>query len=93
MFISPLLCIISDNGVLYLFMRALQGVGWGFTSTICSTLISKSVPQERISEGIGYAGFVSSTVSAFAPALSVYIFNHSTGNLMLSIISIAALFL
>ena len=92
MFISPLLCIISDNGVLYLFMRALQGVGWGFTSTICSTLISKSVPQERISEGIGYAGFVSSTVSAFAPALSVYIFNHSTGNLMLSIISIAALF-
>ena len=30
MFISPLLCIISDNGVLYLFMRALQGVGWGY---------------------------------------------------------------
>lgn len=90
MFISPLLCTLSNNGVLYLFMRALQGAGWGITSTICSTLISKSLPLERISEGIGYAGFVSSTVSAFAPAISVCIFNHSNGNLMLSVISTAA---
>ena len=62
--------VLSDNK-LVLMMRFLQGVGWGLSSTCCSSMIAHVSPHSRLSEGIGYTGAVSSIATAFASASAI----------------------
>lgn len=73
MFLAPAVCATTNSIAMILVARTIQGLGWGFASTSCSKLIADSLPRERLSEGVGYAGFLSSTCSAVAPSLSVLI--------------------
>jgi MFS family permease len=74
-----------------LFMRGIQGVGWGITSTVCSKCIADILPKERLSEGIGYAGVISSIATAFAPSLATFIFQSFGYNEMIAFIGIVTL--
>lgn len=68
---APLLCPLAPNIGIILILRFLQGAGWGMASTFCSKSIANTLPRERLSEGIGYAGLCSSIAAAFAPGLAV----------------------
>ena len=88
---SPIVCLSLNHVSISLIMRFIQGIGWGLSSTACSTMIANSLPLSRLSEGIGYSGLVSSVCSAFAPAFAVYLFEKHGAYLMLLCISISTL--
>ncbi len=88
---SPFLCLISSRTGIVIIVRFLQGAGWGITSTACSKLIANSLPSERLSEGIGYAGVLSSVATAFAPEIAIAIFEKYGSDLMFSAISASSL--
>ena len=84
---SPVICMYTSNISAVLVVRFLQGAGWAITSTACSKLIANNLPQKRLSEGIGYAGVLSSVATAFAPGLAIALFEMSGSKLMFGIIS------
>lgn len=88
---SPILCMISSRTSTVIIVRFLQGAGWGITSTACSKLIANSLPSERLSEGIGYAGVLSSVATAFAPGIAIAIFEKYGSGLMFGTISASSL--
>ena len=85
---SPFFCLFSSNAEMILIVRFLQGAGWGLASTVCSKTIANTLPHERISEGIGYAGFLSSVAAAFAPSFAISISGKMGFNLMFVFIGI-----
>lgn len=87
MLLAPALCATTSNLAVILVARTVQGLGWGCASTTCSKLIADSLPRERLSEGVGYAGFLSSTCSAFAPSVSALILSEFSSLWVLLIIS------
>ncbi len=91
MTIGPAICCITSSVIFVLCMRTLQGFGWGLTSTACSVLIIRALPKNRLSEGIGYSGSISSIASAFAPSLAIAVFNHYGSAIMLILIAGSAL--
>ena len=84
------LCFVKSIFVVYI-SRLIQGIGWGLTSTSCSNIIAINSPKKRLSEGIGYAGAMSSIATAVAPGIAVYFFERIGINEMLIIISLSAL--
>jgi predicted MFS family arabinose efflux permease len=63
---------------LILIFRVLQGVGFGFVSTLTTTLAADLLPDERRGEGIGYFGMGITAVTAISPALGIFLVNSST---------------
>ena len=89
---APLFCRFSSNTAALLAVRFLQGAGWGLASTVCSKTIANSLPRERLSEGIGYAGFFSSVATAFAPGMAISIGERHGFGSMFSVIGFSAVF-
>ena len=88
---------VAINAHILLLMRFLQGIGWGISSTCCATIIAQSVPSARLSEGVGYAGAISSVTTAFASSLAIFILQTINGASMIisigGVIAIAMLLL
>jgi MFS family permease len=83
---------------LILLFRMLQGVGFGFVSTLTTTLAADLLPDERRGEGIGYFGMGITAVTAISPALGLFLVESATFFIMFltasagQALSIAALF-
>lgn len=78
--------LFSESNIIILAMRTIQGIGWSITSTSCSKIIAVSVPQKRLSEGIGYAGAISSLATSCAPLIALLFANSiNTGFMVISI--------
>lgn len=75
--------LFTKSNATILTMRAIQGIGWSITSTSCSKIIAISVPPKRLSEGIGYAGAISSFATSCAPLLALLIANNINTNFMI----------
>lgn len=71
--------MVAINTKVLLLMRFLQGIGWGISSTCCATIIAQCVPSTRLSEGVGYAGAISSVTTAFASSLAIFILQSMNG--------------
>ncbi|HLR69754.1 MFS transporter [Virgibacillus alimentarius] len=56
---------------LLVFMRIIQGIGWGFSTTATSTIATDLVPTKRRGEGLGYFGLSGNLALAFGPALGL----------------------
>ncbi len=54
-----------------LFLRLLQGVGWGIISTSAATIVADNIPRKRFGEGIGFFSLSSSLALATAPAIAL----------------------
>ena len=52
-------------------VRMLQGLGWGLSSTACSTTVADVIPKRRFAEGMGYFTMTNSFSSAIAPAAAI----------------------
>ena len=56
---------------LLILIKALQGVGFSAHTTSVSTMATDVLPEERMSEGIGYMGLTGSVSLAVAPAIAL----------------------
>ncbi|MFD2214468.1 MFS transporter [Metabacillus endolithicus] len=53
------------------FMRVIQGIGWGFSTTASGTIASDIIPPKRRGEGMGYYGLSGNIALAFGPSLGL----------------------
>lgn len=73
-FLLPTVFYISMVSIMpLLFLRMLQGVGWGICSTALGTVASDVVPKSRLGEGLGFFGSTGSLSLATAPALALWL--------------------
>lgn len=56
-----------------LFLRLIQGFGWGICNTAAATAASDLVPPSRLGEGLGYYSLSSSVSMAIAPAIGLWL--------------------
>jgi len=59
-------------GIVFLFfLRIIQGVGWGFSTTASGTIATDLIPPRRRGEGMGYFGLSGNLALAFGPTLGL----------------------
>jgi MFS family permease len=71
--LSTLMLLASYHLYVLLFLRLLQGVGLSAYSTALGTILSDVVPNERLSEGVGYFGIASTIAMAIGPSIGLFI--------------------
>ncbi|WP_425283742.1 MFS transporter [Mesobacillus persicus] len=60
------------TGMFFLFfLRIIQGVGWGFSTTASGTIATDVVPASRRGEGLGYYGLSGNLALALGPSLGL----------------------
>ena len=62
--------LISSIALL-IFMRVIQGVGWGFSTTASGTIATDIIPPKRRGEGLGYYGLSGNIALALGPSLGL----------------------
>jgi len=60
---------------LLLGIRAVQGFGFSFNGTALMTMATDIIPEQKLSEGIGYLGLTQTVAQAFAPAFALALKN------------------
>ncbi|MCL2166752.1 MAG: MFS transporter [Clostridiales bacterium] len=63
----------TTSVVILLGIRALNGLGFGINSTCSGAVVADVVPNERLSEGIGYFGLFGTIIQAAAPGIALAI--------------------
>jgi MFS family permease len=58
---------------LILFVRTIQGVGWGIATTTYATMVSDYITPSRRAEGMGYFGLSINIGMAFGPLLGIWL--------------------
>lgn len=80
-----------------IFVRIIQGIGWGLASTGAAAIFSNIVPKERRGEGMGYYSLSMIISMALSPMVAIIIMNlYSFKNIALisiTLVIIGALFL
>lgn len=56
---------------LLIIARVLQGIGFGFITTLFATFATNLIPMSRIGEGIGYFGMSTSIGSTIGPMIAI----------------------
>lgn len=56
-----------------LALRVVHGIGWGLSSTSCSTIVADILPKPRFAEGMGWYSLGISLSVAIGPALSLFL--------------------
>ena len=64
---------LSKTIPMVMFSRLLQGTGQAFSTTCCLTIASDSLPQDKMSTGIGYFALTQAISQAVAPAVGLKI--------------------
>ncbi len=60
------------TGIAFLFfLRIIQGVGWGFSTTASGTIATDLIPPRRRGEGMGYFGLSGNVALAMGPTLGL----------------------
>lgn len=66
-----------------LFIRAIEGIGFGIMTTLLGTIVTFYIPSERIGEGIGYFSMASSLGGTLAPVLALFMIHSFSFKSML----------
>ncbi|MDA8211261.1 MAG: MFS transporter [Clostridia bacterium] len=78
---------------LLLFLRLIQGFGWGICNTAAGTVASDIVPPSRLGEGLGFYSLTSAFSLAIAPAIGLWLidsFSFRTLFITCSVLTLAA---
>lgn len=62
--------------IVFLLLRFIHGLAWGWSTTANGTAAVDLVPQARIGEGMGYFGLSVTLGMIIAPSLGIYIFQQ-----------------
>ncbi|GIN84238.1 hypothetical protein J6TS2_06240 [Heyndrickxia sporothermodurans] len=65
---------ISQLVFIFLFIRLLHGIGWGWSTTVNGTAAVDIVPNQRLGEGMGYFGLSATIGMIIAPSLGIFLF-------------------
>lgn len=68
--------IVPSLGLAFI-SNAVRGVGWGAFSTAHSTGVALTAPVSRRAEASGYSAVATTTASAFAPALALWLLSNT----------------
>jgi predicted MFS family arabinose efflux permease len=60
--------------VLFLAIRLLHGIAWGWSTTVNGTAAVDVVPNSRLGEGMGYFGLSTTIGMIIAPSLGIYLY-------------------
>ncbi|MDO4502282.1 MAG: MFS transporter [Coriobacteriia bacterium] len=71
--VGTLLCAFFDNVWVIGIARVLQGVGFSLGTTAQSAAAADVLPEERLGEGIGYAGLGQALAMSVGPALALFL--------------------
>ncbi|WP_226036235.1 MFS transporter [Aquibacillus saliphilus] len=71
--------------VLLLLLRFVHGAAWGWSTTVNGTAAVDLVPRKRVGEGMGYFGLSITIGMIIAPAIGIYVYQHYTFNLLITI--------
>lgn len=61
----------ASGMALLFFMRIIQGVGWGFSTTASGTIATDLIPPSRRGEGMGFFGLSGNVALAMGPTLGL----------------------
>lgn len=87
--IPAIFCIFQPNSsITILAARVVQGFGWGISAAACGVAIADSARANHLSEGIGYAGSVSSAATACASPLAIFIMKQTNGSILMLLIAV-----
>ena len=69
--------LIDSAGLLAIFLRALNGVGWGVSTTALLAICSELSPEDRMAHSLGIIGVAGIIASAAGPMLAEEVLHRS----------------
>lgn len=76
LFLSNVLLIWANNIFFLLCSRAINGLAWGFGSTVCMTTACNALPKEKMAGGIGIYTLMQVFAQVLGPSLALVIIDH-----------------
>ncbi len=73
--------------ILLFFIRCVQGIGWGYSTTATGTIATDLIPQKRRGEGMGYFGLSGNIALAIGPALGLSLYGVTSFTVLFLIAS------
>lgn len=64
-------CSLTDSLTVLVSFRVLHGIGFSLATTITMTLVAGTLPQERMTQGMGYFAIGQTISTAIAPAIGL----------------------
>ena len=69
-------CSLTASLPVLIFFRILHGIGFSMATTITMTLVAGTLPEERMTQGMGYFAIGQTISTAVAPALGLLLGEH-----------------
>ena len=82
---SNVVLIVADNVVFILLSRFVNGIAWGFGSTVCMTTACDSLPNEKISSGIAIYTLMQTLGQVIGPAIAIEIMERGGFRLLYTV--------
>jgi MFS family permease len=88
LFAITILYPLSSIVVVFLFIRFVHGLAWGWSTTVNGTAAVDVIPFTRLGEGMGYFGLSNTIAYIIAPSLGIFLYNVTTFTNLIVISSI-----
>lgn len=69
--LSTIAYLFTNNIYMIIFLRVMQGIGFGISSTAIATIVTDVTPESRMLEGIGYSGVGITITTAIGPSIAL----------------------
>lgn len=69
-------CSLTASLTVLIFFRILHGIGFSLATTITMTLVAGTLPEEHMTQGMGYFAIGQTISTAVAPALGLLLGEH-----------------
>ncbi|MGG7178378.1 MFS transporter [Clostridium paraputrificum] len=88
--LSTIAYLLTNNIYIIIFLRVMQGIGFGISSTAIATIVTDVTPESRMLEGIGYSGVGITITTAIGPSIALALVGKEYDNFNLLFIATAA---
>lgn len=88
--VSTIMYLLTSNIYIIIFLRVMQGIGFGISSTAIATIVTDVTPESRMLEGIGYSGVGITITTAIGPSIALALVGKEYDNFNLLFIATAA---
>ena len=92
--LSTVAYLLTNNIYIIIFLRVMQRVGFGISSTAIATIVTDVTPESRMLEGIGYSGVGITITTAIGPSIALALVgeNYDKFNVLFIVTAAVALF-
>ncbi|MGX6444820.1 MFS transporter [Neobacillus sp. K501] len=88
LFAITILYPISQLVMIFLLIRIVHGLAWGWSTTVNGTAAVDVIPFSRLGEGMGYFGLSTTIGMIIAPSLGIFLYNVTSFTNLIIISSI-----